>query len=86
MANGFTDHLAARLAVGASGPVLVCPAMNKAMWAKPSIARAVRTLGEFGYALISPGEGIEIETMQPSTSSLASIDRIIEALLTTLAW
>lgn len=86
MALGHADHLAAKLSMISRGPVFICPAMNVEMWNKPSTIRAVESLRDFGYTIIGPATGIEIESFTPSTSSLASASMIISALLAELPW
>lgn len=85
LARGLGDHMAARLAMSATSPVIICPAMNEAMWRKPSIRRAMEIIDELGYTVVGPSPGVEIESLAPSESSMASIDTIIDALLTRLA-
>lgn len=86
MAMGNTAHLAARLATSSTGPVFVCPAMNQIMWDSPRTVRAITTLREFGYIIIGPSQGIEIETLARSRSSLAPIDTIVSELIAHLPW
>ncbi|MDA0970770.1 MAG: phosphopantothenoylcysteine decarboxylase, partial [Planctomycetota bacterium] len=38
-------------------PVILAPAMNAAMWAKPAVQRNVRQLVEDGLGIIEPGSG-----------------------------
>jgi len=41
----------------ATCPVLMAPAMNSAMWAKPSVQRNLKQLTEDGVGIIQPGIG-----------------------------
>lgn len=38
-------------------PVVLCPAMNSAMWAQPSTQRNAKQLVDDGFELLGPGEG-----------------------------
>ena len=38
-------------------PVVLCPAMNSAMWAQPATQRNAKQLVEDGFELLGPGEG-----------------------------
>lgn len=56
-ACGLADDLLSTLYLSFTGPVLVAPAMNCAMWAKPAVQRSVATLRGDGVAFIDPEEG-----------------------------
>lgn len=57
VANGLADDLLSTLYLSFAGPVLVAPAMNAEMWAKPSVQRNVRQLLEDGVRFVSPEDG-----------------------------
>lgn len=56
-AHGLADDLLSTLYLCFAGPVLVAPAMNAEMWAKPSVQRNVNQLREDGVRIIAPEEG-----------------------------
>jgi phosphopantothenoylcysteine decarboxylase/phosphopantothenate--cysteine ligase len=56
-ARGLADDLLSTLYLSFTGRVLVAPAMNSQMWAKPAVARNVRQLREDGVRIIDPEEG-----------------------------
>lgn len=56
-ANGMADDLLSTLLLAATTPVLMAPAMNCEMWAKPAVQRNVRTLREDGVHFVEPGSG-----------------------------
>jgi phosphopantothenoylcysteine decarboxylase/phosphopantothenate--cysteine ligase len=56
-AHGMADDLLSTLALSFTGPVLVAPAMNKEMWAKPVGQRNVEQLRADGYHRSGPGDG-----------------------------
>jgi len=57
LANGICDELVSTIALAASCPVLIVPAMNDRMWANPAVVANVARLREFGHELIGPAEG-----------------------------
>ena len=56
-ANGLADDLLSTLYLAFSGPVLLAPAMNSQMWAKPAVQRNVRQLAEDGVQFVGPVSG-----------------------------
>jgi phosphopantothenoylcysteine decarboxylase/phosphopantothenate--cysteine ligase len=56
-ACGLADDLLSTLLLSFSGPVLFAPAMNSAMWEKPSVQRNVATLRADGLHFVDPQEG-----------------------------
>jgi len=56
-ANGLADDLLTTLYLAFTGPVLVAPAMNADMWAKPAVQRNVARLREDGVHFADPGDG-----------------------------
>ncbi len=57
VAGGAADDLLTTLLLCADCPVLVAPAMNSAMWAKPAVQRNVRQIAADGAQIIQPGSG-----------------------------
>jgi phosphopantothenoylcysteine synthetase/decarboxylase len=56
-ACGLADDLLSTLVLSFEGPLLVAPAMNTAMWQKPSVQRNVETLRGDGVHFVDPQEG-----------------------------
>jgi phosphopantothenoylcysteine decarboxylase/phosphopantothenate--cysteine ligase len=56
-ANGIADDLLSTLYLVFTGTVLVAPAMNSDMWAKPAVERNVAQLKTDGVHFVEPGEG-----------------------------
>lgn len=56
-ATGLADDLLTTLLLSFTGPILIAPAMNAAMWDKPSVQRNLATLRNDGYQIIGPHEG-----------------------------
>ncbi|MBQ9456761.1 MAG: phosphopantothenoylcysteine decarboxylase [Thermoguttaceae bacterium] len=56
-ANGLADDLLSTLYLAFDGPVLMAPAMNSQMWAKPAVQRNMRQLSEDGVHFVGPVSG-----------------------------
>jgi phosphopantothenoylcysteine decarboxylase/phosphopantothenate--cysteine ligase len=56
-AHGFADDLLSTLLLSFAGPVILVPAMNCQMWAKPAVARNVAQLRADGMHFVDPEEG-----------------------------
>jgi phosphopantothenoylcysteine decarboxylase/phosphopantothenate--cysteine ligase len=55
--HGIADDLLSTLYLAFTGPVLVAPAMNSDMWAKPAVQRNVAQLRADGVHFVEPGQG-----------------------------
>ena len=56
-ACGLADDLLSTLLLSFEGPIVFAPAMNTAMWEKPSVQRNIETLRRDGYHIIDPQTG-----------------------------
>jgi phosphopantothenoylcysteine decarboxylase len=56
-ACGLADDLLSTLVLAFSGPILLAPAMNADMWAKPAVQRNVARLRDDGFHVVDPGSG-----------------------------
>ncbi len=57
LAGGRADDLLATLCLATEAPVVIAPAMNRAMWAHPATRANVDTLIARGLRLLGPGSG-----------------------------
>ena len=57
LTHGMADDLLSTTVLVTTAPVLVAPAMNCDMWAKPAVQRNVAQLGADGVHIIGPEEG-----------------------------
>ena len=57
MAQGFAEDLLSTLTLTCTAPILIAPAMNADMWAKPAVQRNLSQLKEDGIHIAEPGEG-----------------------------
>src|SRR3546814_16173254 len=57
LAHGLADDLLSTLCLARACPLLVAPAMNRAMWANPATQRNVAQLRADGLAVLGPASG-----------------------------
>jgi phosphopantothenoylcysteine decarboxylase/phosphopantothenoylcysteine decarboxylase/phosphopantothenate--cysteine ligase len=58
-------------------PVLICPAMNTAMYENPIVAANIEKLSGLGYRFIAPREG-HLACGDTGKGALAPVERIVE--------
>lgn len=56
-ANGIADDLLSTTFLAFTGPIILAPAMNEAMWSKPAVKRNVKTLVKDGFLFVGPETG-----------------------------
>ncbi|MEX0611811.1 MAG: flavoprotein [Pirellulales bacterium] len=84
-ACGLADDLLSTLLLSFTGPTLFAPAMNTAMWQKPSVQRNIETLRADGYHFIGPREGWQscrrsgIGRMAEPPDIQAAIERLLNS-------
>jgi phosphopantothenoylcysteine decarboxylase len=83
-AQGIANDLLSTLLLCAECPVLVAPAMNAAMWAKPAVQRNVEQLVHDGLTIIPPEEGW-LSCRQSGSGRMAEPDTITTAIEAALA-
>jgi len=84
VAGGAADDLLTTLLLCAQCPVVLAPAMNSAMWAKPSVQRNVRQVADDGAIIIEPGTGW-LSCRQQGTGRMAEPEEIANAIRELLA-
>lgn len=57
LAHGFADNMMTTTLLAATAPVWIAPAMNVHMYDHPAVQKNMKTLDEYGYRFIEPGEG-----------------------------
>lgn len=83
LAHGMADDLLSTAMLVTTAPVLIAPAMNCDMWAKPSVQRNVTQLKEDGYHFVGPDEGwlscgqVGAGRMSEPTSILTVIEKML---------
>lgn len=79
LAHGLADDLLTTTALVATCPLLLAPAMNSEMWAKPSVQRNVATLQADGCQFVQPGSGW-LSCGQVGAGRMAEPAEILEAV------
>lgn len=79
LARGHADDLVAATVLAARCPVVVAPAMNDAMWAKPAVAENVAALRAHGYTVVEPESG-HLASGHVGAGRLPAADVLLAAL------
>lgn len=85
LAHGMADDLLSTTLLVTTSPVLIAPAMNCDMWAKPAVQRNVKQLTNDGYQFIGPEEGwlscgqIGAGRMADPATIVNSIEKLLSA-------
>ena len=58
MANGIADDFLTTMYLAFTGPVVLAPAMNTAMWEHPATRANIEILRRRGHVIVGPGEGL----------------------------
>jgi phosphopantothenoylcysteine decarboxylase/phosphopantothenate--cysteine ligase len=78
-AHGIADDLLSTLYLVFTGPVVVAPAMNSDMWAKPAVQRNIAQLRADGVHFVEPGQGwLSCGTIGPGR--MAEPEQILERI------
>jgi phosphopantothenoylcysteine decarboxylase/phosphopantothenate--cysteine ligase len=78
-AHGLADDLLSTLYLAFTGPVLMAPAMNTAMWEKSTVQRNVTQLRADGVQFVDPDSGW-LSCRQVGAGRMAQPERILEAV------
>jgi len=80
VAQGVADDMLSTLAVSFTGPMLMAPAMNPAMYGNVTVQSSIKALQERCVTFIEPAEG-EVACGENGQGKLASIAEIVEATM-----
>ena len=80
MANGLANDLASTVLLAATGPILVAPAMNPAMWDHPATRRNRQALSGDGIGFVGPDAGEMAESGEAGTGRMAEPLKIVAAI------
>ena len=83
--NGFCNDLASTLLLATKAPILICPAMNPAMWTNPATVENISSLKKRGLNIIGPEEGISA-CGEFGIGRLADVNSISEKLSNILSY
>ena len=79
VAGGAADDLLTTLLLCAECPVVLAPAMNSAMWAKPAVQRNVDQIAADGGRIVQPGSGW-LSCRQQGTGRMAEPEEIVNVI------
>jgi phosphopantothenoylcysteine decarboxylase/phosphopantothenate--cysteine ligase len=79
-AMGMADDLLTALLLARSGPILVAPAMNDAMYAHPATQANLRALAERGWEIIGPDTGPLAEGPSERPGRMSEPETILAAV------
>lgn len=79
LAQGHADDLLTTMLLAFEGPLLLAPAMNREMWAKPAVQRNLKTVSEDGAHVIQPGTGWQ-SCREVGTGRMAEAEEIHSAI------
>lgn len=83
VASGVADDFLSTLALAATSPILIAPAMNERMYSNPIFRENMERLISFGVEFVESEYG-ELACGEKGMGRLASVSRIIEAVEETL--
>ena len=83
LAHGLADDLLTAVVLAAKTRVLVCPAMNSAMYQHPATKANLAKLAEYGYTIIPPGCG-EMACGDKGPGRLAEWETVRQEIITAL--
>jgi phosphopantothenoylcysteine decarboxylase/phosphopantothenate--cysteine ligase len=83
-AHGLADDLLSTVYLATAAPVLMAPAMNAEMWAKPATQRNLDQLRADGVSFIDPGAGW-LSCRQEGKGRMAEPEEILAAITKRLA-
>ncbi|HYR53964.1 MAG TPA: bifunctional phosphopantothenoylcysteine decarboxylase/phosphopantothenate--cysteine ligase CoaBC, partial [Methylomirabilota bacterium] len=79
VAKGQSDDIVTATLLAARGPVVVAPAMNDAMWAKPAVQENLSALKTRGMIVVEPESG-HLASGHVGTGRLASSAALMKAM------
>src|SRR6202165_2856210 len=79
LAGGHSDDLVTATVLAARCPVVVAPAMNDAMWAKPAVVENLDLLRKRGFTIVAPESG-HLASGHTGAGRLAAAAEIFAAL------
>lgn len=79
MAQGIADDLLTTIYLVSENPVIVCPAMNRSMWAHPATQQNCQSLIARGVMMVGPAQGLQA-CGEEGYGRMSEVDDIIAAL------
>lgn len=80
LANGIADDMLTTVAMAAwEKPIILCPAMNTAMYQNPIQQANLQKLKDFGYSVVEPKEAL-LACGDQGKGALADVEEIVRAV------
>ncbi|SDS10373.1 flavoprotein [Jiangella sp. DSM 45060] len=76
-ALGLAPNLLTTVLLAATCPVVMVPAMNAAMWAKPAVRRNVATLRADGVGVLDPVDGVSLGDGSVGPGALPALPQVL---------
>ncbi len=84
LANGIADDMLSTMALAATCPIMVAPAMNKEMYLNPIVQENIEKLRSHGFLFVEPTVGrLACDTV--GIGKLADVDILLESIIHELA-
>jgi phosphopantothenoylcysteine decarboxylase/phosphopantothenoylcysteine decarboxylase/phosphopantothenate--cysteine ligase len=85
LTSGIADDMLSTvlMAMAAYKPILICPAMNTAMWENPAVKHNIERLKSYGFLFVEPEES-ELACGDTGKGALAPVDSIVNAVISSL--
>lgn len=80
IANGYADDMLSTIALAFTGPMIIAPAMNPAMYAHEATRESIQKLKERATTILEPQEG-DVVAGEHGPGKLASNEEIVNAVL-----
>ncbi|MFH1075044.1 MAG: flavoprotein [Candidatus Firestonebacteria bacterium] len=80
LAGGIADDPLTTTALCVKAPVLICPAMNTAMWSNAIVKANVNKLRKFGFKFFGPGSG-KLACGDTGAGRLEEIEKILGVII-----
>lgn len=77
IAGGICDDLLTCVIAATKAPVLICPAMNEAMYNNKIVQRNIKELKGFGYKFVGPKTG-KLACGKVGSGCLAEVDTVVK--------
>jgi len=79
IANGIADDMLTTVVMATKAPVLICPAMNTAMYENPIVQSNIDKLTKLGYQIVQPKESL-LACGDLGKGALADVSDILSAI------
>jgi len=79
IANGIADDMLSTVVMATVAPVIICPAMNTAMYENPIVQANIARLKTFGYIFVDPKEA-RLACGDIGRGAMADVDVIVQEI------